>query len=246
MALGRRKAVSGRPSPAKGRPGGAKAKVGPTRGEKLSQLRTAFGMTRKADPKMLPLVVGAFIVTLAVFVLIGIGVKHQVYLSVIGLLFALVATAAVFGRRVQKTAFSSVEGQLGAAAAVLQNMRGNWRVSPAVGFTKEQDLLHRVVGRPGVILVAEGAPNRTRGLVVAQKRQLARVLGETPLYDVSVGDGEGQVALKDLEKHFLRLPRNIKPAQVNAIDARLKALGSAALPIPKGPMPTRVPRGRAR
>lgn len=223
-----------------------KAKAGPTRGEKLSQLRTAFGMTRKADPKMLPLVIGAFIVTLAVFVLIGIAVKHPVYLSVIGLLFALVATAAVFGRRVQKTAFSSVEGQLGAAAAVLQNMRGNWRVSPAVGFTKEQDLLHRVVGRPGVVLVAEGAPNRTRSLVVAQKRQLARVLGETPLYDVSVGDGEGQVALKDLEKHFLRLPRNIKPAQVNAVDARLKALGSAALPIPKGPMPTRVPRGRAR
>lgn len=246
MALGRRKPASGKPSPLKARAGATKAKVGPTRGEKLKQLRTAFGMTRKADPKMLPLVVAAFVVTLAVFVLIGVAVKHPLYLSVIGLLFALVATAAVFGRRVQKTAFSSVEGQLGAAAAVLQNMRGNWRVSPAVGFTKEQDLLHRVVGRPGVVLVAEGAPNRTRGLVVAQKRQLARVLGETPLYDVSVGDGEGQVALKDLEKHFLRLPRNIKPAQVNAVDARLKALGSAALPIPKGPMPTRVPRGRAR
>lgn len=246
MALGRRKPASGKPSPVKARTGATKAKVGLTRGEKLKQLRTAFGMTRKADPKMLPLVIAAFVVTLAVFVLIGVAVKHPLYLSVIGLLFALVATAAVFGRRVQKTAFSSVEGQLGAAAAVLQNMRGNWRVSPAVGFTKEQDLLHRVVGRPGVVLVAEGAPNRTRGLVVAQKRQLARVLGETPLYDVSVGDGEGQVALKDLEKHFLRLPRNIKPAQVNAVDARLKALGSAALPIPKGPMPTRVPRGRAR
>lgn len=246
MALGRRKPASGKPSPVKARAGATKAKVGPTRGEKLKQLRTAFGMTRKADPKMLPLVIAAFVVTLAVFVLIGFAVKHPLYLSVIGLLFALVATAAVFGRRVQKTAFSSVEGQLGAAAAVLQNMRGNWRVSPAVGFTKEQDLLHRVVGRPGVVLVAEGAPNRTRGLVVAQKRQLARVLGETPLYDVSVGDGEGQVALKDLEKHFLRLPRNIKPAQVNAVDARLKALGSAALPIPKGPMPTRLPRGRAR
>lgn len=246
MALGRRKPASGKPSPVKARAGATKAKVGLTRGEKLKQLRTASGMTRKADPKMLPLVVAAFVVTLAVFVLIGVAVKHPLYLSVIGLLFALAATAAVFGRRVQKTAFSSVEGQLGAAAAVLQNMRGNWRVSPAVGFTKEQDLLHRVVGRPGVVLVAEGAPNRTRGLVVAQKRQLARVLGETPLYDVSVGDGEGQVALKDLEKHFLRLPRNIKPAQVNAVDARLKALGSAALPIPKGPMPTRVPRGRAR
>jgi hypothetical protein len=63
------------------------------------------------------------------------------------------------------------------------------------------------------------------------------------VYDVTVGDGEGQVALKDLERHFMRLPRNIKPAQVNILDTRLKALRTnAPLPIPKGPMPTRVPR----
>jgi hypothetical protein len=36
-------------------------------------------------------------------------------------------------------------------------MRGDWRVTPAVGFTREQDLVHRVLGKPGVILVAEGA-----------------------------------------------------------------------------------------
>jgi hypothetical protein len=104
-----------------------------------------------------------------------------------------------------------------------------------------------VVGRPGIVLVAEGASNRSRNLIGAEKRALARVVGDTPVYDVTVGDGEGQIALKDLEKHFMRLPRNIKPAQVNALDARLKALRTnSAMPIPKGPMPTRVPRGRAR
>lgn len=222
-------------------------KAGPTRGEKWRQITTAFSLTRKADPKMLPLVIGAFVLTLGVFVLLGILVGHPVYLGVIGLLFALVVTAAVFGRRVQKTAFGQVEGQLGAAAAVLQNMRGNWRVTPAVGFTKEQDLLHRVIGRPGIVLVAEGAPGRVRGLIGAEKRTLARVVGDTPVYDVVVGDGEGQIALRELERHFARLPRNIKPAQVNALETRLKALRTnTAMPIPKGPMPTRVPRGRAR
>ena len=126
-------------------------------------------------------------------------------------------------------------------------MRGNWRVTPAVGFTKEQDLLHQVIGRPGIVLVGEGSPNRVRGLIVSQKRALARVVGETPVYDIVVGDGEGQIPLKGLEKHFLRLPRNIKPAQVNALETRLKAIrGSSALPIPKGPMPTRIPRGKVR
>lgn len=221
-------------------------KAGPSRRERLNQVRTAFTMTRKADPKMLPLVVGAFVLTLAVFVLIGT-VTVLVPFVVLGVMVALLVGAAVFGRRVQKTAYGQVEGQLGAAAAVLSNLRGNWRVTPAVGFTKEQDLLHRVIGRPGIVLVGEGAPNRVRTLIGNEKRALARVVGDTPIYDVTVGDGEGQVALKDLEKHFLRLPRNIKPAQVNALDARLKAIrANSAMPIPKGPMPTRVPRGRAR
>lgn len=222
-------------------------KAGPSRREKFGQIKQAFTMTRKADPKMLPLVLGGFVLTVAVFVLLGVLLGHPAYLGVLGVLFALLLAAALFGRRVQKAAFGQVEGQLGAAAAVLSNMRGNWRVTPAVGFTKEQDLLHRVIGRPGIVLVAEGSPTRVRNLIGAEKRSLARHIGETPIYDVVVGDGEGQVALKNLEKHFLRLPRNIKPAQVNTLDARLKALrGNAAMPIPKGPMPTRVPRGRAR
>jgi hypothetical protein len=236
MALGRGKGKK----PAKK---AAPKKVGPSRREKLGQIKLAFSMTRKADPKMLPLVLGTFVIVVSVFVLLGVLFDHPIYSSVLGVLFALVVSAAVFGRRVQKTAFGQVEGQLGAAAAVLSNMRGNWRVTPAVGFTKEQDLLHQVIGRAGIVLVGEGAPNRVRNLIGAQKRTLSRTVGDTPIYDVTVGDGEGQVALKDLEKHFLKLPRNIKPARVNELDARLKAMKST-LPVPKGPMPTRVPRGR--
>ena len=223
-------------------------KAGPSRREKWAQIKLAFSMTRKADSKMLPLVIGAFVITLAVFIGLGVALSHPIYLGIIGFLFALLVTAAVFGRRVQRTAYSQVEGQTGAAAAVLQNMRGNWRVTPAVQFNREQDMVHRVVGRPGVVLVAEGAPSRTRGLVVNEKRALARLVGETPIYDVVVGDGEGQVSLRELEKHFNKLPHNIKPAVVNQLDVRLKAMraASGAMPIPKGPMPTRVPRGKAR
>jgi hypothetical protein len=237
MALGRGKKKN---TKSKAKPSG------PSRKDKRAQLRLAFSMTRKADPKMLPLVLGVFVITLAIFVLLGIVLSHPIYLGILGLMFALVVAAAVFGRRVQKTAFTQVEGQLGAAAAVLQNMRGNWRVTPAVAFTKEQDLLHQVIGRPGIVLVGEGAPNRVRNLVGARKRELARLVGDTPIYDVSVGDAEGQLGLRELERHFTKLPQNIKPARVNELDSRLKALKPSTLPIPKGPMPTRVPRGRAR
>ena len=240
MVLGRGKKSTKAKASAKTKP------TGPSRKDKRAQLRLAFSMTRKADPKMLPLVLGAFLITLAVFVLLGIVLSHPVYLGILGVMFALVVAAAVFGRRVQTTAFTQVEGPLGAAAAVLQNMRGNWRVTPAVAFTKEQDLLHQVIGRPGIILVGEGAPTRVRTLVGNRKRELSRLIGDTPIYDVSVGDAEGQLGLRELERHFAKLPQNIKAARVNELDSRLKALKPATLPIPKGPMPTRVPRGKAR
>ncbi len=232
-------------------PGGAKgargaaapAKPKPPRGARIKQIRNAFTVTRANDPKVLPLVLAAFFGTLLLFLAIGLIVGHPYYLTFLGLLVALVVTTFVFGRRVQSTAYSQVEGQIGAAAAVLTNMRGDWRVTPAVGFTREQDLLHRVVGRPGIVLVAEGSAGRGRNLVITEKKKLARFVGDTPVYDVLVGDGEGQVPLRQLERHFLKLPRNIKGKQVNELDRRLKAIGGASMPIPKGPAPRgKVPR----
>ena len=237
----RTKGAQTKGAPAKGKPAATKPKL--PRGARLKQIKTAFTVTRANDPKVLPLVLAAFFGTFLLLLAIGFVVGHPVYLGLIGFMLALVATAFVFGRRVQATAYSQVEGQLGAAAAVLTNMRGDWRVTPAVGFSREQDLVHRVVGRPGIVLVAEGAASRSRALVITEKKKLARFIGDTPVYDVLVGDGEGQVTLRGLEKHFLKLPRNIKGKQVNDLDRRLKAIGGATMPVPKGPVPRgKVPR----
>lgn len=245
MALLKRssKAAPAKSGPGKGKAApAAKTKPKAPRGAKLKQIRMAFKATRAQDPKVLPLVLGAFFGPLLVMVALGLVFGSLWYLVFLGFLMGLLAAAFVFGKRVQATAYSQVEGQVGAAAAILTNMRGDWRVTPAVGFTREQDLVHRVIGRPGVILVAEGAPNRTRNLISTEKRKVTRIAGDTPVYEVVVGDGEGQVGLRQLERHFLKLPRNIKPKTVNELDRKFKAMGAQALPIPKGPMPTRVPR----
>ena len=236
------------PAARSGKPGKATAgkPAKPARGERAKQIRTAFSLTRKSDPKLIPILLAAFLGPFALLLALGFVIGHPIYLGVLGFMVALVVTVAVFGRRVQKTAYSQVEGQVGAAAAILQNMRGDWRVTAAVGFTRDQDLLHRVLGRPGIVLVGEGNPNRVRGLVIAEKKKLARWIGDTPVYDVVVGDGEGQVGLRELEKHFVKLPRNIKPVVVNDLDRKLKAMPAAQMPIPKGPVPTRMPRGKQR
>jgi hypothetical protein len=221
---------------------GTKKKARAPRGAKLKQIRMAFKATRAQDPKVLPLVLAAFFGPLLLLLALGLIFGGALFLGLLGFLLGLIAAAFVFGRRVQATAYSQVEGQIGAAAAILTNMRGDWRVTPAVGFSREQDLVHRVIGKPGVILVAEGAQNRTRNLLANEKKKVARIVGDTPVYEVVVGDGEGQVGLRRLERHFLKLPRNIKGKQVNELDRKFKAMGATALPIPKGPMPTRVPR----
>ena len=244
MALTKRSAKAA--PAAKGKPaakakGGAKKPKQP-RGARLKQIRTAFTMTRQRDPKVVPLVLAALLGPIVLLVLLGLVLGGLPFLVPFGILLGVVLAALVFGRRVQATAYAQVEGQPGAAAAVLSNMRGDWRVQPAVGFTREQDLVHRVIGRPGVVLVAEGSPHRTRGLLSTEKKKVTRIVGSTPVYEVVVGDAEGQVPLRQLERHFLKLPRNVKGKTVNELDRKFTAMGQSALPIPKGPVPTRVPR----
>jgi hypothetical protein len=217
-------------------------KVKPPRGAKIKQIRAVFTATRKQDRKLLPLMLAGFFGPLILFIAAGLVFDLVLYLAFLGFMVGLLAASFIFGKRVQATAYSQVEGQLGAAAAILNNMRGDWRVTPTVGFTRDQDMVHRVIGRPGVVLVGEGSPQRVRGLLVAEKKKAARIAGDAPIYDVIVGDGDNQVPLRQLERHFLKLPRNIKGKQVNDLDRKFKAMGAATLPIPKGPVPTRVPR----
>ncbi len=118
-----------------------------------------------------------------------------------------------------------------------QQLRGDWRLTQAVAGTTQLDAVHRMVGRPGVVLVGEGAPHRVRGLIAQEKKKIARVTGDTPIYDVIVGTDEGDLRLAKLSRYLLKLPRNLSRDQVAALDKRLSALGGARSPLPQGPIP---------
>lgn len=211
-------------------------------------MREVYSITKARDP-MLPLVLlGTFVGTWAVLAVIGLVVGWLIPFVVLGLLIAVTVTMGVFYRRATKAALREVEGQPGAAAGVLSSMRGDWQVTPAVAFNANQDLVHRVVGRPGVILVGEGNPARVRSLIGQERRRVNRVAAEVPVTEIVVGDGDGQVPLRKLQTHVMRLPRTLKPAQMSEIKKRMRAIGGPQLPIPKGPMPRtpRVPRGKIR
>ncbi|MCS0636291.1 DUF4191 domain-containing protein [Streptomyces sp. LP05-1] len=214
---------------------------------RLKQIALTYKMTRRSDPKVGLVVAGVGILVFGVLLGIGFLIGHPVYLGILGFVLAFLAMAIVFGRRAERAAFGQMEGQPGAAAAVLQNVGRGWTTTPAVAMNRSQDVVHRAVGKAGVVLVAEGNPNRVRALLAAEKKRMARIVVDVPVHDIVVGDGEGQVPLKKVRTTMLKYPRVLSGPQVTAANDRLRAMGDmmSNMPLPKGPMPKgmRMPRG---
>ena len=171
---------------------------------------------------------------------------HPIFGSIMGVLTGLLAALVVFGRRAEKASYAQVEGQIGAAAGALQMLKRGWSVQPAIALTKSQDVVHRVVGRPGIILVGEGNPNRARNLLTVERKKHARVAPETPIHEIVVGNDPDQVPLPKLVKHIRNMRRTIRPADMTEVLQRLKALDAMRpqAPIPRGPVPTSMKGAR--
>jgi hypothetical protein len=234
-------AKSSNPAAVKAAKAEAKAARKAASKERRSQLWQAFQIQRKEDKRLLPYMIGAFVLIVAASVALGLVMGGPTTYMLIPLAIVLGALVAfiIFGRRAQKSVYRKAEGQTGAAAWALDNLRGKWRVTSGVAATGNFDAVHRVIGRPGVILVGEGSSARVKPLLAQEKKRTARLIGETPIYDIVVGNGEGEVPLSKLERHLTKLPANITIKQMDALESRLAALGTKAGPaaMPKGPLP---------
>ena len=210
-----------------------------SRRETWRNMGQAFNLTRKQDPKFLPYMILFGVLAAAILYLVVLGITGSAVLPIPFAVFALLIVAMlVFSRRAQSAMYSQAEGQPGAAGWLLQQqLKGDWRLTQGIAGTASLDAVHRMVGRPGIVLVGEGAPHRVRGLIAQEKKKISRVAGDTPIYDVIVGTGEGELRLGKLNRYLLKLPSNLSKQEVSALDKRLAALGGARMPIPQGPMP---------
>jgi len=207
----------------------------------LSSLAQNWAMTQRVY-RALPLEVAGFFLLAAVIVAVPVGIfLNWITAILVAIPAGLLAGTFWFSRRAMKAAYSQIEGQPGAAAAVIQSLRGgNWQVTPAVAVNKNQDMVSRVVGKPGVVLVSEGPSTRVVHMLANERKRTARWLPEIPIYEIQVGDGDDQIGLTQLQKALNKLPRNLRGGEITEVRRRLDALGNAAtsMPIPKGPMPT--------
>lgn len=210
------------------------------------QFVQAYKMTKAVDPRVGLYMLLAFVVGAAVGALIfwflppDGGVLKWILLVVGALLIGGLAALILFTRRAQSAMYKQIEGRPGAAASAIGMLRRGWSNSPGVAFTKQMDMVHRVVGPPGVVLIGEGNPNRLKALLTTERRKYERVAPDAPVHEIIVGDGEGQIPLPQLVKSIQKLPKGLKPGDMTDTLNRLKAIDAnrPPVPMPKGPMPT--------
>jgi Domain of unknown function (DUF4191) len=204
-------------------------------GTRLKQIGQVFSFTAKQDKWFVPLLAAAVLIPLALTVLTVLLGFGYIWIP-IGVMVALLAALIVLNLRSNAAMMNAAEGQPGAAASIVENMRGDWRVRPAASSTTQFDMVHVVIGRPGVILLGEGQPQRVRSLIGQEKRRLSKVIGNAPMYDYMIGQGEGELSIRKLRTTVMKLPRNLTGKDVNALDKRLAAL-MARPQMPKGAIP---------
>lgn len=202
----------------------------------------AFVMVWKAELGWALTILGSIVLGVGAGIGIGFAVGHPVYAGVLGFFTGLIIALFLLTWRVRKVSYRQIDGQTGAAMAVLDQIKRGWNIEqqPVQINPRTQDLVFRMVGKPGIVLVAEGHPDRVKRLLNDEKKRVLRVVPNVPVTYVKVGNGEGQVPLIKLQSHVRGLKKTLSAAEVHTISNRLNSLGGANLAIPKGIDPMRA------
>ena len=209
----------------------------------LAVVKDAYKLVKKDSPFAIIWCLLVFTLILVFGVIIGNNLGHPIYAGFLSLPLAFLAGFFLFTRFANTAAFASIEGQVGAGASVLMSIRRGFITTPAVNVNRDQDMVHRVSSKAGIILVGEGGYG-VKSLMQDERRKMERFLSGVPVSEVVVGDNQGQVSIRKLQKHLKKLPKKLNTVQLREVRARLRSVGGLNLPMPKGPMPTniRMPR----
>ena len=207
---------------------------------RFKEFRDAYAITKAVKPWIGLLLAGVVIGVVAIATAIGVVTNHPIYAGILGLLTSIIIALVIFTRIAGSAAYASIEGQIGAGASVLMAIRKGWTTTPAVAVNRNQDMVHRSVGRAGIVLTGEGSGTAVKQMIADERKKSERFAPGAPITEIIVGDAPGQVPLKKLQKHIQKLPKKLTAHQMRELRMRLKAVGGMSLPIPKGPMPKGV------
>jgi hypothetical protein len=210
----------------------------------FKQIWQVFQMTRQTEPLIWLWMLLIWVGTIALFMAFGQWVwhRHVIYMTILAVPTGLIGSLFLLTNRAEKAAYARIEGQEGASAAALGQIRRGFTFEdqPVAIDPRSHAMVFRGVGRPGVILVGEGTGGKLTKLMEGERRKVNRVAPDIPVLEFVTGNGEGQVPLRKLARTVQRSRNAISKAEVVVVQHRLKALGGMPLPIPKGIDPMRA------
>ncbi len=222
----------------------------------FSQLRSLYTFTQRTFTWLPWLLVGIFVVCIAIGVGIGFLIPPVAIWSVIlwgvtGLMLGLLASMMTMTRLSTRAMYKQLDGMPGAAGHILSTSLGrNWQASemPVGVNPKTQEAVYRAIGRGGIVIVGEGARGRLTRLVNEERSKAQRVASGVPVHVLYVGHGEDEVTIAKLAPTIKALPKKIDRGTMAAVIKRVESVSQslASLPIPKGIDPTKVRAPRPR
>jgi len=213
---------------------------------RFSQIFQIWKLTAQTDKTAVPLAIAGGIGALAislVFAFIGGGSTLGIIVwSVLGLVAGAVSFSAILSRKAEKVAFARIEGQPGAVGAILGTvLKRGWSGSeePVAVNAKTQDLVYRLSGRGGIVIIGEGHRSSVARLIEDEKRRLSHIAAGVPVTVLWVCNDEHSVSLRQIAPTVFKLKRVVKATELGEINKRLSTM-RLNVPVPKGIDPTRV------
>ncbi|BAW93251.1 hypothetical protein CHIBA101_1395 [Actinomyces sp. Chiba101] len=212
----------------------------------LQNLKDAYTISRRTYPwigwALIGVTAASIVLAVAIAAATGMAVWYWV---ILGIMLAFLLDMILLSWTVRRASYSQIEGVPGAAKAVLDQVGKGWYLEeqPVAVNPKTQDVIWRLVGRPGIVLVVEGPTGRTQRLVADERKKINRILSTVPLHVINVGTDEGQVRLSELSAALRKLPTKptrLTDSEISQVSKRLSSLGAKGLPIPKGIDPAKI------
>ena len=219
---------------------------------RIKQMVQIYQNTKQYDRNITLILVLCFVAPVALAVVAALVFNNNIFGWILwpltGILVGILVVMIVLGRRAESVAYAQLEGRAGAVGAVINGARKrSWRGSEVpVRMTKQQDAIYRVVGRGGVVLIAEGSLSRTKSLTDRETVKLKQALRGVKISTIYVGADEGGVPLNRLARELNKLKPVLNRREIADVYNRLVSLKADPVGIPKGmdPYKARPQRGR--
>ena len=206
----------------------------------------AYRLTARTYPALPWMLLGTATLVIVLFLLLAFLTNTSwIGWLIVGIMGSITAALALLSFLARRALYAQVEQTTGAVKVALSQIQRGWIIpEQPVAFTREQDLVWRIVGRPGIVLISEGPASRVRALLNTESKRVTKIMRNVPIHQIQVGHDEGQVALKDLQRELRRLKNVLTAEEVPQVSARINALRSGEPPIPKGVDPLRARTSR--